>query len=338
MDDYKLFVIILNWNGNNDTYECIESLEKVPNNFEVILIDNGSSSDNRISLTQWLNSKYSFNKKEEQNIIDDIVNENLTFFYNNMKVNYFSLKENLGFAKGNNFGINYAFKQSLNPLVLLLNNDTIVESGFLNLLINKIESDSNIIAVTPRIHFEHNKKLIWNCGGKLTWFGNRRYYFAGENIDNINNNADLQISFITGCALLFRPKLIGLLTEKFFFGEEDFEFSLRVQKTNLKMYCVWDSVIYHKVGRSVNLNFDRSYNRLFVHYANRLIDHKFYFSKTKRFLLFILNVSYGFLLTTLKYKMNFIKALKFWKRVVAFAWKNDSLGKADFEKIMQYKI
>ena len=42
----KVFIIILNWNGWEDTKECLESLDRVAyDNFEVVLVDNGSKDN-----------------------------------------------------------------------------------------------------------------------------------------------------------------------------------------------------------------------------------------------------------------------------------------------------
>lgn len=39
----KVSIIILNWNGLNDTIECLESIKKIDYpNYETIVIDNGS--------------------------------------------------------------------------------------------------------------------------------------------------------------------------------------------------------------------------------------------------------------------------------------------------------
>ena len=80
--------------------------------------------------------------------------------------------------------------------------------------------------------------------------------------------------FVTGCALFFYPELLDeqghLLTERFFFGEEDFEFSMRMKEKKVPMACILDSVIYHKVGASgCKMN---HLGKVYLHYLNRFID------------------------------------------------------------------
>ena len=116
---------------------------------------------------------------------------------------------------------------------------------------NRLASNSILeCAVTA---YEFDKSKIWNCGGSLS-MGFRRYYYAGQCDADIKESVYIPIGFVTGCALFFPPELLDcegrLLTERFFFGEEDFEFSMRMEAQGVKMACVLDSVIYHKVGAS----------------------------------------------------------------------------------------
>ena len=191
------------------------------------------------------------------------------------------------------------------------------------------------MALTPKICLAEPKDVIWNCGGKVTWFGNRRYFYSGSNISHLPQITFSEITFITGCALLYKPEITGLLSEQFFFGEEDFEFSLRLLRKKQKMACVYDSLIYHKVGRSVKVNFDVSYNRLFLHYVSRLINHKAYYSKMFRWFIRILHLFYGFYLTFVRHKYGFINSIKFWLKVSQYVSNHDKVAKGDFISIMK---
>ena len=92
----KIYIVIINWNGYVDTYECVESLQKISyKNFEIVIVDNGSDTKDVLKLED----------KFEKVIV--ISNNN-----------------NLGFSGGNNIGINYALKQN-SDFILLLNNDMI---------------------------------------------------------------------------------------------------------------------------------------------------------------------------------------------------------------------
>ena len=113
MSDPHVFIIILNWNGLYDTIECIESLKKSDyKKFQVLVIDNGSDAD--------------YQKLLE---IKEII--------------LLKIKENIGFAGGVNVGIKYALDNNAD-YILLLNNDTIVKSDFLGLLLKYMIIEENI--------------------------------------------------------------------------------------------------------------------------------------------------------------------------------------------------
>ena len=71
--------------------------------------------------------------------------------------------KNEGFSKANNQGIEYALKNNFD-YILLLNNDTVIKSNLIDVLIKTIRS-KKVCAVQPLI-LNHDEKKIWNGGGK----------------------------------------------------------------------------------------------------------------------------------------------------------------------------
>ncbi|BBE18888.1 glycosyltransferase [Aquipluma nitroreducens] len=273
-------LIILNWNGEYDTIECLKSIKKSDNNrFLPVVIDNGSKVDSLDILKKncsqlFENILYTTKEKlnNSHNLVIDLVSssnlkEALIFIENN---------ENLGFAKGNNIGIKIA-KMLDTDWVMLLNNDTEIRYDALTALNKFINANNEIAAITPQIRLFKDKDKIWNCGGRLTFFGSRKYFYAEENIDKVPGKGYSFITFITGCALVFQYKKTGILTEDFFFGEEDYEFSLRLKKNNLNMVCLYDSIIYHKVGSTIKKS-NNIISTIYLYYINRLINTRNYYS------------------------------------------------------------
>lgn len=340
MKNNKVYIIVLNWNGTQDTIACLSSLKQLAyDNFQIVLVDNGSKQDSFFSLLSWIKENFKnvlrYNRTEA--LAGGRLRDEITILNGNPDDNLIVIEngDNLGFAAGNNVALKYVLKMKGDQsLTLLLNNDTEVEKDFLCKLTGFFQENENYVAVTPQIRLFKSKTKIWNCGGKLTWFGNRRYYYAGKNISEVPQKGSKNIEFVTGCALLFKPTVTGLLTERFFFGEEDFEFSLRLKKRKQKMACVLDAVIYHKVGGAVVKNFSKSNNRLFLHYVSRLIDHKAYYSQPFRLFIKWLNLSYGLYLTVFKYSFGFVKSIRFWKRANSFVRNNNSVKRDAFFKIM----
>ena len=302
-----VYIIILNWNGLEDTIDCIKSVKinDYPN-YCMVLVDNGSQTDNLEKLRSWCKTNFSqfvtYTREQAEiggiRIYENLLNdsraeEKLIFIENN---------ENLGFAAGNNVALKYILKIKA-PFAMLLNNDTIIEKDSISFLMNFLSTRVDYVAVTPQIRYFDPKNKIWNCGGKIMWFGNRKYYFAGSDISKVPVSGHKDITFITGCALLFRPMIAGILTEKFFFGEEDLDFSFRQQIAKRKMACSYSSIIYHKISVSFKKVNSSVLGTLYIYYLSRLINNKQYSSSIMFIIKIIINLGYAVLLMLLRYKI-----------------------------------
>ncbi|SHH77080.1 glycosyltransferase [Desulfofustis glycolicus] len=326
-------IIILNWNGTEDTIECLKSIKNNRyENYTIILVDNGSEENLLIELKEWCRANFKrinfYNKNQaeqggtsenEELLKREKSSDRLVFIENN---------ENLGFAAGNNVALRYILSRTKNSLALLLNNDTVVERDFLGHLVKFINSNYRYVACTPQIRLYAKKDKLWNCGGCIKWYGNRKYYYSNCHIDEIPQNGFNDITFVTGCALMFKPQETGLLTERFFFGEEDFEFSLRLKRKNKKIACVYDSVIYHKVGSSIS-TVSNNLNKKVLYYTMRLMDLRTYSNRLLYILYIIIYLSYTFMINIKTPKKHF----KIWRKVLKYLKEYDSVDRKLFDSI-----
>jgi len=272
----ELAIIILNWNGHKDTIECLESLvinEK--DKYNIFLLDNNSKFESKQKLEKWIKNRFEFSYK----IIEDDQFLNLNE-YSDRTLYFIKGKENLGFAKGNNF----IFKKIKDEFkyILLLNNDTIITENSITNMLNHMNENNKIGALSCDIRNYYNKNKLWSAGGKLTWYGERKY-FSQKKIDSLKkqNIQAIKTPFITGCVMLLRKETwekVGLLTEKFFFGQEDVNYCKRMKAHNIKVKTLLDSVIYHKVSASKDkMNTNNAANYI-LHFSNRIIDQKEFYN------------------------------------------------------------
>ena len=227
IENLKIPLIILNWNGLQDTLECLDSLAKQTHqNYQVYLVDNGSKGDDAQIL------KETFGQ-----------NENIQLILN---------KENLGFTKGNNEVLrNHILPNEAYKYVILLNNDTIQEEHFIaELLKAAIEQKAHIIASKMINYFD--RSIMDNAGhqmlntGEIIPIGNKEPIEAyTEPFDNLGACA--------GAALYDVEMLrkIGILDEYFSTGYEDAEIGVRANILGYKTVFAPNAIIYHKVSQSV---------------------------------------------------------------------------------------
>lgn len=223
----KVTIIILNWNGKEDTIECLGSLKHItyPNN-EILLVDNGST-DGSVECFR--------NRHPEIEIIEN--------------------EENLGFAEGNNVGIRRAMDEGAD-YVLLLNNDTVVDPEFLGELVNVVAKNPKIGFAGPKIYYyDYNgkKDVINFAGGRLNmWKGTARHIGKKE-IDSGQYDKIKKVDYAQGSCLLGRIEMIskiGLLDPEYFTYWEEDDWCMRGRKAGYDTVFVPKAKIWHKISTS----------------------------------------------------------------------------------------
>ncbi|HET7421016.1 MAG TPA: glycosyltransferase family 2 protein [Candidatus Dormibacteraeota bacterium] len=255
----RVHVVILNWNGAPDTLACLDSIarQKSPD-LRVAVVDNGSSDDSVGRIREWA-------RQHDGSPVVEVIEAG----------------ENLGFAAGSNLGIRHALDAGA-EMVLLLNNDTLLEPDVVGVLARFLEDHPDFGAATGQIRYA-DRPVIWNCGGDLTWLGSRKYLYGEQPVDAVPKSGWRRISFITGCAVLMRASTLrehGLYTERFFFGEEDYELSLRLKRAGVPLATCFDAVITHRVGSSIDRAAPAAaLGRYYIYYLNRFIDMRAYYPR-----------------------------------------------------------
>lgn len=275
-------IILLNWNGYEDTLEALESLYNIDYpNYNVIVVDNNSSNDSVEKIKQYANgklkieteyTKYVDNKPIDFTIIQEgkysqtIDN---TSTYDNKKLLVIENKENYGFAKGNNIAIDYTIKYDKPDYILLLNNDTIVEKNFLNKMIDVALNDEKIGLLGPKFYYydyEGSHDTIWCIGSvvDLDHFPGHHSIMEEEGYDLTQDVIDCD--WVSGAGALIKTEAMpnNYLSTDFFFGCEDIDLAISIKEKGYRVVTVTDSIIWHKVGMSRHKNsiFKTEYNHV----------------------------------------------------------------------------
>lgn len=338
----QVCVVILNWNGWRDTIACLESLLRSSGvGFCIALIDNASSDQSLAQIRNWAVSPGATSQgltfvelpssKVSEDCVEDLPEVGKPVLY------LICSDVNLGFAAGCNLGSDLALYLGVN-YIWFLNNDTLVEPNALANQVNFLESHPDIQATTGQIRY-FDRPVIWNCGGWLTWSGSRKYLYHAVPVNEVPQAGSRIITFATGCALLIRSRVfekLGRFTERFFFGEEDYEFSLRMKRNKLKIACCFDSVIYHKVSASVNQASDRAANRWYINYLNRFIDMRSYMPNLIWQIWRYASLAYILPMLKVRYRASLRSLLALARALLHDSARLDGVSKDHFEKTMQH--
>ena len=227
----KVAIVIVNWNGKDDTVVCLSSIKKMKKSnvdLSVIVVDNGSTNDSVPVIRKthpW--------------------------------VRIVETGKNLGFTGGNNVGIKDALTHGAD-FVWLLNNDTIVHPNALSVLDAFKE---HVGVVGSKIYFapgyEYHKdryskkeqgKVFWYTGGIVDWDNMYASHRGVDEVDEGQYDRIEETQFITGCSMVMSREIlesIGLLDDKYYLYFEDLDFCLRAIRAGYRLLYVPTSIIWH---------------------------------------------------------------------------------------------
>ena len=226
--EYDISIITINYNGLKDTCELIDTLPLENDKLEVIVVDNASLQD-------------------EASIIEQRY----------PRVTVVRSSKNLGFAGGNNLGI----QASHGRYLFFINNDTIIETkneeqrnNFLQPLIERLESSDKIGMVCPKIRFSWGNHLIQYAGytplSSIT-MRNRSIGFGEE--DHGQYDTPHQTPYAHGAAMLVKREVInrvGMMPECFFLYYEELDWSMMIRRAGYEIWFDPSFTVYHKESQS----------------------------------------------------------------------------------------
>jgi len=163
-------------------------------------------------------------------------------------------KTNLGFAGGNNVGIQWAIDHGYD-YIYLHNNDGFVAAQAFEPLVEAMESDRTIGVAQPLILLYPETNLINTTGNSFHYLGLAFCNNLRSKKDEIKLKEVEEIGFASGAAVMMRADLLkehGLWDEDFFLYHEDLEYTLRLKSIGFKSVVVPKSIFYHKYSFSRN--------------------------------------------------------------------------------------
>ncbi len=258
-------IIILNWNGWQDTLECLESIYQINYpNYHVILVDNHSQDQSLEKIREYAKGKvkvtspfFKHNPKNKPLTITELTNQEAEEQVNDIEIsnNHLTLiknDENYGFAKGNNIAIKYTQKTHNPDHILLLNNDTVVTPEFLTEMVNVAESDEKVGIVGCKLLNADNPRIIDSTGHIISW---GRIVDRGHGkVDNGQYDHEIEVIGAMAACALYKKEMLrdtGLLDTGYVTLGEDADLSWKAHNLGWKALYAPDAVVYHKRGRTI---------------------------------------------------------------------------------------
>jgi len=219
----SIYSVVLNWNGYEDTNECLQSLSKVTyKEHTILVVDNGSSDDSP----------------------DRIATEY-------PHIDLIRCEQNRGIAAGYNEGIRAALAQEAD-YVVVMNNDLVFDPEFITNMYLTTKTYPQCGIVMPKIFYYDDPDIIWSTGGRTRWMASNILLRGRKKKDGVEWQKTAPIDFAPSCCLLLTRELCETIAfdEHYFFYYDDWDFCVQARDHGWEIIYAADAHLWHKVSQS----------------------------------------------------------------------------------------
>lgn len=191
---------------------------------------------------------------------------------------------------------NFGLKKSKGDFILFVDDDNVVSSGMLRLLIEYMEKHENVGVCAPLMLY-YGTSTIWCAGIKRNMITSRTVYlFNQKKLDKIKLLKVIKSDDFPNCFLV-RTEILrkyGILFDEILFpiNYEESDFCYRIKNLGYQIVCYTGAIVWHDVSRNRGISF-KTQKRTYYSARNRILFHKKY-SKRIQFLLFTLIFNWVF--------------------------------------------
>lgn len=218
-------IITVNFHQAAITIDLLKSVAKSysPTEVEVIIVDNGADK-----------------------------NMELVFQPHFANIKYIQSKENVGFAGGNNLGIQIA----KGDFIFLLNNDTEIPANCIETLIAELEANHKIGLLSPLLLYFDQPDLVQYAGFTPMNYLVARNAYIGQFEKNIGqfDGKSYATGFCHGAAVICRKldlQKAGLMDETYFLYYEELDWCEKFKRIGKEIWFTGKTHVYHKESVSV---------------------------------------------------------------------------------------
>ena len=254
-------VIVLNYNNTKDIKLCVDSLIKWTDsdNFKLLIVDNGSETAVN---------------EDVKSYVRELSSGSSIFEYGTRcqlsKYNYLRLSQNVGYARGNNAGLEYFYADSDITEILILNSDIILTSDIVTPLVARLYEIPDVGSVSP-ILYKLDGEIDYCCARRalckkdmlvtFSYLFNKKYKSALEKRKILRESPELinqdkiEIDLPSGSCMLFKKAVFealgGFDEGTFLYYEEDI-LNKKIKKMGLKNVLIPSVSCIHVGGATTN--------------------------------------------------------------------------------------
>lgn len=217
------WLVLLGYNGIDDTLDCLRSLYAGTVRPEIVYVDNAS----RDGAADRVRAAYP-------------------------DVHVLPQTENLGFARGHNVGFAYALARGA-AFVMMINTDTVVAPDMVERWLAAWRAEPAVGIWVPKIYYHSEPRAIWSAGARFRRFPPVIVMRRTDGPDDGRYDTDRALDFATTCALGFPRRFLeetGLLDPNYFLFYDDYDLCLRARAAGFAIRFAPDVKIWHKVSKS----------------------------------------------------------------------------------------
>ena len=297
----RVYIILVNWNGWQDTIECLESVFRLDYpDYRVIVCDNASTDGSAEQIKSWANGQldvHAANPKLETStkptvprpipFLETSAHERATLPEDRAaRLILIHTGSNLGFAGGNNIGLRYALSIGDLQFAWLLNNDTIATPDALSELVRRMNErpEAGLCGSTLLDYWYPNR--VQALGGSIyrKWTARSGHIGRGSSQHDLPHPeaVEQKMKYVIGASTLVRKSFledVGLMNESYFLYFEEIDWATRAAGMYSLAYAP-RSVVYHKEGASAGTTFERrsrSYTSDYYSSRGRMLFTRKYF-------------------------------------------------------------
>jgi len=267
-------VVLLNWNGWQDTIECLESLFRLRGEeYRVVVCDNASSDDSVDKIGLWAQGKLETGATNAKlsGVISPPVAKPIKYAVLTRReaesgavdmqvpLTLIQTGGNLGFAGGNNVGLRFALRDPNCQYFWLLNNDTVAAPRALTAMLDLMRNQPEVGLCGSLTLSYHDPEVVQAQGGHRYRRWTARVLRAPALEVRALSATPPRMDYVNGASMLASRRFletVGLLEESYFLYFEELDWAMRARGRFALGYAP-QSVIYHKEGASIGSSTDR---------------------------------------------------------------------------------